>query len=332
MERAPVHAPLIKNLELKVGLLLVGTVLAVLAFVLYALHARGAFEASREVSLIAESAEGASIGTQVSYSGFPVGRIKRMTLTDDGQVRIDLAIPERHARWLREGSIFTMEKPLVGAARIRLYTADLSAPALAEGVTLPLYTGDVTAEIPEILVRVRGLLDHVKAMTAPGASLNQTLAHVSTLTGRMTGEYGVLEGVLGGPDKAAKVVASIDNANQLLRRLDGVSLKVDGMLARTDRQVFAEGGLLPEVRARVAQVQPMLAELRGALARVDAILKESQGTATNVHAISAELRTASEDLAGLRAEVDASLRKVNHLVDEINRKWPFARDVEIKLP
>jgi phospholipid/cholesterol/gamma-HCH transport system substrate-binding protein len=34
----------------------------------------------------------------------------------------------------------------------------------------------------------------------------------------------------------------------------------------------------------------------------------------------------------LRAQVDASLRKVESLVNEINRKWPFARDTEIKLP
>ena len=34
----------------------------------------------------------------------------------------------------------------------------------------------------------------------------------------------------------------------------------------------------------------------------------------------------------LRAEVDASLRKVTGLIDEINRKWPFSRDSEIRLP
>jgi threonyl-tRNA synthetase len=36
--------------------------------------------------------------------------------------------------------------------------------------------------------------------------------------------------------------------------------------------------------------------------------------------------------AGLRVEVDDSIRKVNHLINEINRKWPFRRDVELKLP
>ena len=37
-------------------------------------------------------------------------------------------------------------------------------------------------------------------------------------------------------------------------------------------------------------------------------------------------------LAALRAEVDANLRKVTVLIDEINRKWPFQRDSEIRLP
>jgi len=30
--------------------------------------------------------------------------------------------------------------------------------------------------------------------------------------------------------------------------------------------------------------------------------------------------------------VETSLRKVENLVTEINRKWPFARDPEMKLP
>jgi phospholipid/cholesterol/gamma-HCH transport system substrate-binding protein len=30
--------------------------------------------------------------------------------------------------------------------------------------------------------------------------------------------------------------------------------------------------------------------------------------------------------------VDANLRKVEALIDQVNRKWPFARDTEVKLP
>jgi phospholipid/cholesterol/gamma-HCH transport system substrate-binding protein len=54
-----------------------------------------------------------------------------------------------------------------------------------------------------------------------------------------------------------------------------------------------------------------------------------------VQAVSGNARQASADLGALRADVDASLRKVDRLLSEVNRKWPFAtsaKDAEIKLP
>ena len=54
------------------------------------------------------------------------------------------------------------------------------------------------------------------------------------------------------------------------------------------------------------------------------MLAEAQAVAGNV-------RGATTDLGALRSEVDATVRKVEQLVDEVNRKWPFARDTELKL-
>jgi phospholipid/cholesterol/gamma-HCH transport system substrate-binding protein len=69
----------------------------------------------------------------------------------------------------------------------------------------------------------------------------------------------------------------------------------------------------------------MLGEARTSLKKVDAILVDAQAISTNA-------KDATSDLGALRGEVDASLRKVEGLVNEINRKWPFARDAELKLP
>jgi phospholipid/cholesterol/gamma-HCH transport system substrate-binding protein len=55
------------------------------------------------------------------------------------------------------------------------------------------------------------------------------------------------------------------------------------------------------------------------------VLLEVQGVGANV-------RSATADLGPLRADVEANLRKIEGLINEINRKWPFARDTEIKLP
>ena len=49
-------------------------------------------------------------------------------------------------------------------------------------------------------------------------------------------------------------------------------------------------------------------------------------------AAAGNVKAATTDLTALRAEVEASLRKVSALIDEINRKWPFERKTEIRLP
>jgi phospholipid/cholesterol/gamma-HCH transport system substrate-binding protein len=75
----------------------------------------------------------------------------------------------------------------------------------------------------------------------------------------------------------------------------------------------------------VAQASGLLQDTRQSLTRVDAVLAEAQ-------AVGANAREASADLGALRAEVEANLRKLEGLINDINRKWPFARDQELRLP
>ena len=65
--------------------------------------------------------------------------------------------------------------------------------------------------------------------------------------------------------------------------------------------------------------------MQASLKRADRILADAEATSGNAKA-------ATADLGALRAEVDASVRKISSLIDEINRKWPFERKTEIRLP
>lgn len=332
MERAPVRAPLIKNLEFKVGLLLALTVLLGLGLVVFGLYARGVFEPTLTLRLTAPNAEGVSVGMPVSFSGFPIGKVKKMDLTEEGKVLLEVAIPRKDARWLRRTSIFTLEKGLIGGARIKAHTADLKEAPLEDGAVRELISGDDPTDIAVIKQRVQDLLDNVVAMTQAEAPINRTLGHVETMTGRMAGEYGVLGGMLGSPEKAEQVVKIIEKANTLMTNANGISLKVDGMLAKADAQVFGADGVMDHTRKSVAQVNHMLTEVRESLKKADAILANAQTASADVAVITGNVKAATTDMAQLRVEIDDSVRKVNHLINEINKKWPFARDVEIKTP
>src|SRR5438093_1307140 len=224
MEREPGVTALPKNLQFRVGLLLGLTLMVAIGFVVYVLYARGVFEARQRLTLVADNAEGVSIGMDLTFSGFPIGRVNRMALDEDGRARIDIDVPRKDARWLRTSSVFTIER-----------------------------------------------------------------------------------------------------GNALLASLSAVSQRFDGVLGKTDQRVFGEGGVMDSAQRALAQANGILGDLRETLKKADQVLADAQQVGANAKA-------ATTDLATLRAEVDASLRKVSGLIDEINRRWPFERSTEIKLP
>jgi phospholipid/cholesterol/gamma-HCH transport system substrate-binding protein len=319
----PLGAP--RNLQFRAGMLLGLTLVVAAMFVLYVLYARGVFEATQRLTLLSDNAEGVTIGMDLSFSGFPIGRVNRIALGDDGRARIEIRVPLKDARWLKQSSIFTLERGVVGGARIRAFTGNLQDVPLADGAERPVLRGDTSEEIPRMVASLRAVLENVQEMTGAGGSLQASLGNVRSLTERMAGKSGALGAVLGSEDEARKVVATIDRANALIASLSGVSRRLDGVLAKTDQRVFGDGGVMDGTQQAVAQANAILTEVRESLKRLDKVLADAQ-------AVSGSAKAATTDLAGLRAEVDASLRKVGGLIDEINRKWPFKRETEIKLP
>jgi phospholipid/cholesterol/gamma-HCH transport system substrate-binding protein len=306
------------RLEFKAALLMVFVLLLIGASVAYLLYARGAFERTQRLVLLADDSEGIVVGMDMTFSGFPLGRVNRVELSPEGNARILIDVPQKDAHWLRQSSIFTMERGLVGGTRIRAYSGMLSDAPLPDGAERKVLVGDAMAEVPRLMNSVRELLVNLQAMTGADSALNSSLANVQAVTERLKGPQGALGALVGNETDARKLITTLDRANALLARMDGLA-------AKADTQVFGDQGVLPETRATVVQLNGLLSDARASLKKVDAVLVEAQ-------AIAANTREGTSDLGALRAEVESSLRKVEHLVNEINRKWPFARNTEIKLP
>jgi len=297
----------------------------VTGFVLYVLYARGAFEDTQKLVLIADDSEGIAVGADLTFSGFPVGRVQRIELARNGKAKIEVEIPLKDLHWLRSTTIFTLERGLVGGARLRAFTGNLDDPPLPPNAERAVLRGDATEQLPVLLARMRQVLDHVERITADDSDLNASLANLRTITSRMTGRYGALGGLLGGDENAKKVIDALDRSNALLASLGGVSAKLGRTLDKADQRVFGAGGVMDGTEQAIAQLNATLGDARESLKKADAVLAEAQKVGANTAA-------ATEDLAALRAEIDANVRKLGSLIDEVNRKWPFKRDTEIRLP
>ncbi len=303
--------PPIARVEFKAIALLILIAALMCGFLLYVMYARGVFESTQRLVLMSDDSEGVIVGMDLTFSGFPIGRVQRIELAEDGKARILIDVPRKDAHWLRTSSFFAMERGMVGDTRIRAFTGILTDPPLPENAVRTVLRGDSSAEIPRMIATTRTLLDNMERITNADSSLSASLANLQTATARLSGNYGLLGGALGSDDNARKVIAALDRANTLL--------------AKTDQRLFGQRGVMDDVQATVVQLNAVLGDARDSIKKVDTVLAEAQ-------AVGANARIATTDLGALRAEVDVSLRKVTNLVDEINRKWPFARDMELKLP
>lgn len=299
------------HVEVKAVILLVLMTSLIAAFLLYVMYARGVFDVTQRLVLLSEDSEGVIPGMDMTFAGFPVGRVKQVELAPDGKVRILVDVPRKDANWLRVSSVFTLERGLVGETKIKAYSGILTDPPLPDGATRTVLRGDTAAEIPKLVASAKTLLENLEAMTRSDSSLNASLANVQSATGRLSGKYGLLGGALGGDEQARKVMLTLDRVNALL--------------ANADRRVFGKAGLVDDTQAAVVQLNVVLKDASASLKKLDAVLAEAEAVGKNA-------RVATNDLGALRAEVDASLRKVTRLIDEVNRKWPFAHKTELKLP
>lgn len=301
----------IAHIERKAAFLLITVASLVLAFLGYVMYARGVFESTQQLVLLSDDSEGVMVGMDLTFSGFPIGRVRRIELAADGKARMVIDVPRKDAHWLRTSSIFTMERGMVGDTRIRAFSGILTDPPLPENAERTVLRGDTNAEIPRIVASTRAVLENLESMTGSESSINASLKNLRSMTDKLNGRYGFLAVALGSEDKAQKMITMIDQIN--------------GLLFKTDQRIYGPNGVMDGTQTSVAQLTGLLTDARASLLKIDGILAEAQLVATNA-------RMASTDLGALRAEVELSLRKVGQLVNEVNRKWPFARDMEIKLP
>ncbi|WP_343730812.1 MlaD family protein [Duganella sp.] len=309
-EAAPV-----RNAEFKAAVLLVLMVVLVLGSAVYLLYARGAFEATQTLILQADDSEGVVVGMDVTFAGFPIGRVRRIELSPEGKARVVVDVPRKDAHWLRSSSIFTLERGLVGGAKLRAFSGIPTDPPLEDGAARALLVGDPGAEIPRLLAAARDLLQNLNDLTAENSALAASLANVAGVTGKLNGPHGAM-GLIAGDDKNAQQLA--ERANKLLVTVNALAVKADSLIGHADERVFGQQGT-------IIQLNGLLADARNSLKKMDAVLVEAQAVASNT-------KEATADLGALRGEVESSLRRVEQLVNEINRKWPFKRDTEIKLP
>jgi phospholipid/cholesterol/gamma-HCH transport system substrate-binding protein len=317
---------MIQKIELKVGLFLIITSVMIAASIGYVAYKKDFFAQIHTFTLAAKSGEDLTEGMPVVFSGFKIGTVHALELSNDGSVLIRIKIPERHIKWIRTDSTFIVNKPLIGSARIVVVTDHLQS-SLLSSEQVPEVTN--ISDINETIKQARPLLDKVNriagnvetitaTVAAPQGSVQKMLAHVEQLTSNLAQKKSLVEMAIGDKESLDALYAALKKTKDITSQVEAILQKADTMAAKTDAMVYGDEGALPIVNK---SLQDVLAKLQKLDTTVD-----------NINKLSTDAAASTTDLRGLREQIDATVFSLNELVKEIEQKIPFKKAPEIKLP
>ena len=280
------------NIPLKVGLFIVITSLMIISFIGYVAYKKGFFAKEHTYTLSSKSGENLTEGMPVVFSGFKIGRVDSMELNSDGLVIIKIKVPDQHIKWIRAESIFILEKPLIGSARIYIATANLNSPPLPEKVIPRIVEAN---DINEAIKNVKPFVEKINVIADNIQILTSTLAE---------------------PDGDMNKILS--NAKDITRQIDGILKKVDTMAVKTDERIYGKEGVL-------LHITTLLKDMIVKLKKLDPILD-------NMNKISADTADTTKDMKLLRKDIDSMVNDITGMVNDIDKLIPFKKETQIKLP
>jgi len=309
----------------KAGGVFVALAFSLLALLVYLGYQKGLFESRNHYVLVTAKATNLKLGMPVEVAGIAIGTVQAVDLAADGTVRVVLAVPRKHARWVRSDSVFVLEQPLLGASRIAVNSGDMKNPELPDQAVRRLV---INSSLDNILVQADVLLGRVQAITNnfadPKGSFNLTLAHLEKLTGKME-QRGILEAMTNDQKSVAAINTALVKSQDVAAGLDQTIQRADTLLKSLHERLNKPGGTLEKA-------DDILGETLGTLQDTRASLKQVKAVLDNSVKISSSAAESTDNLVVLRQRVDSALRKTDTMLDELHNRWPFARAREVTLP
>jgi len=305
--------------EFKVGLFIVSTTIIILAAFIYLAYEKGFFTRVYTFTLSSKSGDGLAEGMPVVFSGFNIGKVTSLELSDKGIVLITIKIPEKHVKWLKTDSTFILYRPLIGAARILVTTNNLNSPPLTEDKIVVMETvndiNDAITKVQPLLEKITQIAGNIERLTnnlsSPQGDLSRIMANAQQITSTFSAKKSFLEMAVADDE-------SLKSIHDALRRIKDIVAKVDKMAEKTDEQLYGQKGTLPNINK-------ILKDIAGKLQTLDQ-------TVNNINKISKETSEGVKDFRALRSDIDDAVNAIDDVVKKIDTLISSKKDPEFKLP
>lgn len=298
--------PRFKNLEIKTGIMLGAALAGIIVILILIGIEKDVFTKKYRVYFVSPSGAGFNEGMPVKLSGFKIGRVKDMELTDDARVKITMEINSRYG--LREGAKAGLSKEgFIGDSYIDVTKGSPAGRPLGEGAMIPYERAGGVEELVEsakpILSEVRDIIHYVND---PEGDMKALLGNMRELTTELR------ETRLAFDETITKSGALIDNldkrsapvllsAERAMRNLEGASSRIEPVLLR---------------------IEGITGKAEAAMEKLPATAAKIDGIAGDIKLLTGTLPDEAPRLKEMLQNADAAINDARTIANGVKKSWP----------
>jgi phospholipid/cholesterol/gamma-HCH transport system substrate-binding protein len=170
-----------KGLEKKIGIFVLVAVVGILFAVVSIGIQQGVFASTTKIYFVTDSGQDINERMAVQLSGFKIGHVVQLALTETAKVRVTLSINDKYMQWVRSDSKARLLKEgLIGDAIIEISPGSEKGKPLSEGGVVVFerapglndVVGNLYAEIVPLIKDIKQLTEYI---ASPNGDFRQSM-------------------------------------------------------------------------------------------------------------------------------------------------------------
>lgn len=295
----------------------------VLSIVGFAAFKQEWFRQSKPYWMNAETSEGLQQGMSVRLSGFRIGRVNRIELEADQQVRVDFEIFDEYAKYLRHDTVAKLRgENLIGDHFLELSSpSDCSNSALLPPKSQVVYDrGKTIDELVQSLEMkftpiLEGLGSLAESLPGTAKKLDATLDEANGLVADLRRDDGHL-------------VSSLKSLQEALGQLNEMATELrsndSGLMAGIHEFNETASTLNEKVGPLIDSLQSGSSTLNETAEAAKELFVGANKMVSNLNKVVEE---SAEDLPDMVHKGAAAADKADDVMDSVRRMWPIHRGV-----
>ncbi len=298
--------------KVRVGIFVFILFLNFIAAIIYIVLEKGLLEKRYSYTFNTYSAESFFVGMPIKVSGFTIGKLDSIELLDNGTVDFVFSVNEKNQKWISQGSLLMLKKPLLGSSHIILYSA-IGNSILQDGSKLEVIISndidDLVLKLNPVVTKLENIVNSVDKITTylakDDSELMKIVKNIEQFTSLLIENKSLLTTITGNEKATDSLINSMEKLPSLMNNINKISSNVDNQI-------------LPEVTKFIKELSVIARDIENKLKKLDGVVNS--------------VGSYDKDLLQIKDGIKTGILKSNEIIEKVDNLFQSKTDEKVILP